>query len=99
MNIYILLVVAIALSVAFHFVGVYAGAKKIVWLVIILLWAGGINIAMSEIKPKGYEFIEKIKGQYPSVDQQIESALPKISIYEIIGIRKAYKEAKASSEH
>ena len=99
MNIYILLSVAIALSVAFHFVGIYAGAKKIVWLVIVLLWAGSINIAMSEIKPKGYEFIEKIKGQYPNVDQQIESALPEISIYEIIGIRKAYKEAKASSEH
>ena len=99
MNIYILLSVAIALSVAFHFIGVYAGAKKIVWLVIALLWAGSINIAMSEIKPNGYDFIEKIKGKYPSVDQEIESALPEISVYELIGIRKAYKEAKASSEH
>lgn len=99
MNIYIFLIISVVLSVAFHFIGIYAGAKKTVWLMLALLWAGGINIAMSEIKPKGYEFIEKIKGQYPSVDQQIESALPEISIYEIIGIRKAYKEEKASSEN
>ncbi|MEA3521973.1 MAG: hypothetical protein U9R50_03285 [Campylobacterota bacterium] len=99
MNVYIVLASAFALSVAFHFIGVYAGAKKIVWLVIVLLWAAGINIAMSEIKPKGYDFVEKIKGQYPKVDDEINRALPEISIYEIIGIRKVYKQEKASSEN
>ncbi len=99
MNIYIVLTTAITLSVIFHFIGIYAGAKKTVWLVIFLLWVAAINIAMSEIKPSGYNFIEKIKGQYPQVDKEIEESLPEISVYEIISIRKAYKEAKASSEN
>jgi len=99
MNIYILIISGIILSIGFHFVGVYAGAKKTVWVTIILLWAAAINIAMSEIKPKGYDFIEKIKGEYPVVDEEINRALPEISIYEIIGIKRAYQEAKASSEN
>jgi hypothetical protein len=51
MSLSIILTVGIILSIAFHFVGVYAEAKKTVWIMIVLMWAGSINIAMSEIKP------------------------------------------------
>ncbi len=100
MNIYTVLIGAILLSIALHYVGVYANAKKTVWLTIALMWAGSINIAMSEVKPAAYDKIEKIKGKYPDVDKEIQEALPEISLYEMIGIMKKYKQAqKASSEH
>jgi hypothetical protein len=100
MNIYTVLIGATLLSVALHFIGVYANAKKTVWLTIVLLWAGSISIAMSEVKPSAYDKIDKIKGKYESVDAEIQEALPKISVYEMIGIMKKYKQAKkASSEH
>jgi len=91
MNIYILLTVAIGLSVGFHFIGVYAGAKKTVWLMLVLLWAGAINIAMSEIKPKGYTDLKEIKGQFSDTDLLIEEAGEEVSIYEMIGIKKSYQ--------
>jgi hypothetical protein len=86
----IVLIIALILSVGFHFVGVYAGAKKIVWIMIALMWAGSINIAMSEIKPSGYEEIEKMKGQFSDTDAVIEEAGEEISVYEMIGIKKSY---------
>lgn len=86
----IVLIVAIMLSIGFHFIGVYAGAKKIVWIMIVLMWAGSINIAMSEIKPIGYEEIEKMKGQFADTDKVIEEAGEEISVYEMIGIKKSY---------
>ena len=86
----LVLVVAVLLSIGFHFVGVYAGAKKIVWVMLVLMWAGTINIAMSEIKPSGYEEIEKMKGQFADTDKIIEEAGEEISVYEMIGIKKSY---------
>ena len=86
----IVIIIALALSVGFHFVGVYAGAKKIVWIVIALMWAGSINIAMSEISPAGYEDIEKMKGQFNDTDLVIQEAGEEISVYEMIGIKKSY---------
>jgi len=86
----IVLIVALLLSVGFHFIGVYAGAKKIVWIMIVLMWAGTINIAMSEIKPTGYEEIQKMKGQFADTDKIIEEAGEEISVYEMIGIKKSY---------
>jgi len=68
MTLIIVLLSALTLSVAFHFVGVYAGAKKTVWLMIVLMWAAAINISMSEVKPKGYAEIEKMKGKYKELD-------------------------------
>lgn len=94
MNIYILLTVAIAISLGFHFIGVYAGAKKTVWLMLVLLWAGTINIAMSEIKPKGYADLKEIKGQFSDTDALIEEAGEEVSIYEMIGIKKSYQTHK-----
>jgi len=86
----VVVIVAILLSVGFHFIGVYAGAKKIVWIMIVLMWAGAVNIAMSEIKPSGYEEIEKIKGQFADTDKLIEEAGKEISVYEMIGIKKSH---------
>lgn len=90
MSLTIILTIAILLSIAFHFVGVYAGAKKSVWLMIVLFWAAGINLAMSEIKPKGYEDIESMKGQYSDTDKLIEASMPEVSIYEMVTIKKSY---------
>jgi len=90
MSLNILLIVGVVLSVIFHFIGTYAGAKKIVWLVIALMWAGSISIAMSEIKPKGYEDVKKMQGKYADTDKLITEAGDEISIYEILVIKKSY---------
>ena len=90
MTIGFVITIAILLSVGFHFIGVYAGAKKTVWVMIVLMWAATINIAMSEIKPSGYEEIQKMKGQFADTDKIIEEAGEEISVYEMIGIKKSY---------
>jgi len=95
MTLFIVLLSALVLSIAFHFVGVYAGAKKTVWVMIILLWAAAINMAMSEIKPKGYSEIEKLKGHYKEVDLLIEKSMPKISIYEMLEIKNKFNNEKS----
>ena len=89
MSLNIILFAGLTLSIIFHFIGVYAEAKKIVWIVIALMWAGSINIAMSEIKPKGYEDIKKIQGKYADTDKLIEEAMPEVSIYEMILIKNS----------
>lgn len=90
MNIYIILTIAIVLSILFHFVGVYADAKKTVWLMLLLVWAGAINISMSEVSPEAYEDIEKMRGQFADTDVLIEEALPEISVYEMLSIKKNF---------
>jgi len=94
MTLIIVLLSATILSIAFHFAGVYAGAKKTVWIMIVLMWAAAINMAMSEVKPKGYIEIDKLKGQYKDVDLLIEEAMPKISIYEMLEIKNKFNEKK-----
>lgn len=61
---------------------------------IVLLWSAAINMAMSEIKPKGYIEIDKMKGQYKEVDLLIEKSMPKISIYEMLEIKKMLESQK-----
>ena len=90
MNLTIILIIATLLSIGFHFIGVYANAKKTVWLMIVLMWLGAINIAMSEIKPKGYEDIKKMEGKYADTDQLIKESMPEISIYEMILIKNSF---------
>ena len=90
MSLTILLSVGIILSIAFHFVGIYAGAKKTVWLMIVLMWAGSINIAMSEVKPKAYDDIKKIQGKYEDTDALIKESMPEISVYEMVLIKKSF---------
>lgn len=91
MSLSIILTVGIILSIAFHFVGVYAEAKKTVWLMIVLMWAGSINIAMSEVKPSGYDDIKKMKGQFADTDELIEEAGDEVSVYEMLKIKKSYQ--------
>ena len=91
MSLSIVLIIAIVLSIGFHFVGVYAQAKKTVWLMIVLMWAGAINIAMSEIKPKGYSDVDSMKGKYADTDKLIEESMPEISVYEIILIKSNFR--------
>ncbi len=90
MSLNIIIFAGVVLSIAFHFVGVYANAKKIVWIVIALMWAGSINIAMSEIKPSGYDEIKKMQGQFEDTDKLIEEAGDTISLYELLVIKKSY---------
>ena len=90
MNLTIILIIAVVVSIGFHFIGVYAKAKKMVWFMIVLMWAGAINIAMSEIKPKGYEDIKKIEGKYADTDALIEESMPEVSIYEMILIKNSF---------
>ncbi|MCK9472170.1 hypothetical protein [Sulfurimonas sp.] len=98
MSLTTILIAAILLSVAFHFVGVYAGAKKTVWLMLLIMWAATIGMAMSEIKPKGYKEIEKMQGQFADTDNLIEAAKPEISIYELITIKKSYSINKKNEQ-
>ncbi|MGB5966332.1 MAG: hypothetical protein WBF77_04760 [Sulfurimonadaceae bacterium] len=94
MSLTIVLVVGLILSILFHFVGVYANAKKIVWVMLALVWAGAISIAMQEISAKGYEDLEKIKGKDAQLDKLIEESLPEISVYEMLVIKKSENALK-----
>ncbi len=90
MSLSIILFAGVILSVIFHFIGVKADARKTVWLTLVIMWAGSINIAMSEIKPKGYEDLKKIEGKYEDTDKLIQDAKPEISIYEMILIKSSF---------
>lgn len=94
MSLTVILAIAIALSLAFHFVGVYAGAKKTVWVMLVFVWAIVVGTAMNEIKPAGYEDIQKMKGQFSDTDKLIEEAGEEISLYEMITIKKSYQTNK-----
>jgi hypothetical protein len=90
MSLTIILIVAILLSIGFHFLGVYANARKTVWLMMILMWAGAINIAMSEVKPKAYEDIKKMQNKYEDTDKIIQESQPEVSVYEMILIKSSF---------
>jgi len=90
MSLTIIIIIGVLLSIAFHFVGIYAKARNTVWIMIILLWAGAINVSMSEIKPKGYENIKSMQGKYEDTDQLIKEAGKETSIYEMILIKNSY---------
>jgi len=92
MSLTIILIIAIILTIIFHFIGVYAGAKKVVWIVLALFWAGSISIAMQEIKPQGYKDLEKLQGVDTELDQSIQDAMPKITVYEMLVIKKKQHE-------
>lgn len=94
MSLTIILAIAIALSLAFHFVGVYVGAKKTVWAMLVFVWAIVVGTAMNEIKPAGYEDIQKMRGQFSDTDKLIEEAMPEVSLYEMITIKKSYHTNK-----
>ncbi|WP_457749983.1 hypothetical protein [Sulfurimonas sp.] len=90
MSLTLLLSIGIALTIIFHFLGVYAGAKKIVWIAIVLIWAAVISVATSEVKPKAYDEIKQMKGKYPQTDKIINESMPKVSVYEMILIKNSF---------
>ena len=90
MSLALLLSIGIVLTIIFHFLGVYAGAKKIVWIAIILIWAAVISVATSEVKPKAYDEIKEMQGKYSDTDKLIQEAMPKVSVYEMILIKNSY---------
>ena len=99
MTLYTIIIFGIILSVAFHFVGVYAGAKKTVWLMLVLVWVASINVAMSEVKPTAYKTIDTMKGHYKEVDVLIKESMPKISVYEMLSIKKCFDNAEQGKKH
>ncbi|MCF6340687.1 MAG: hypothetical protein L3J10_08080 [Sulfurimonas sp.] len=90
MGLTIVIISAIIVSLIFHFIGVYINAKKAIWSMLVFMWVITIGIAMNEIKPGGYKDIEKMKGQYADTDALIDEAMPKISLYEMLSIKKSY---------
>lgn len=94
MSLSILLTIGVSLTIVFHFMGVYANAKKTVWIAILLIWAGAISIATQEVKPKAYDEIKNMQGKYTDTDRLIKDAMPKISLYELINIKSSYLQHK-----
>lgn len=90
MSLTIILIIGVLLSVGFHFIGIYVNAKKIIWLMIALMWAGSFSIGMGEVKPSAYEEIKKIHGQYADTDKLIEEAGANMSLYQFLVIKKSY---------
>ncbi len=90
MSLNIILVIAVIVSIGFHFIGVYAGAKKTVWFMLVLMWAGSISIATGEVKPSAYDEVKKIKGQFADTDKLILEAGETMSLYEFLLIKKSY---------
>jgi len=90
MNLTIIISVGIIITLIFHFIGVYAGAKKIVWMALALIWIGTISIATSEIKKQAYDDIKEMKGKYQDTDKIIKASMPKISVYEMILIKNSF---------
>lgn len=94
MGLTIVLIIAVILTAIFHFIGVYANAKKTVWVMLAIMWAGSISIALQEISPKGYEDLEKVKGKDAALDKLIAESLPEVSVYEMLVIKKSEIELK-----
>ncbi|RLA73683.1 MAG: hypothetical protein DRG78_22125 [Epsilonproteobacteria bacterium] len=90
MSLWIILTIAVIVSIAFHFIGVYANAKKIVWIMLVIMWAGAISIATGNVKPSAYDEIAKIQGQYADTDALIEEAGDNMSLYQFLVIKKSY---------
>ncbi len=95
MNLTIILTAAALLSIIFHFLGVYTDSKKTVWVMLVFLWAAAFGTAMNEIKPSGYDDIKKMKGKFSDTDKLIEEAMPQVSLYEMIVIKKSYQTNNA----
>lgn len=90
MSLTLLLSIGVVLTIIFHFIGVYAEAKRIVWIAIVLIWAAVISVATSEVKPKAYNEIKQMQGKYPDTDKLINEAMPEVSVYEMIVIKNSY---------
>jgi len=90
MSLTLLLGIGVAITIIFHFIGVYVEAKKIVWTAIVLIWAAVISVATSEVKPKAYDEIKAMQGKYEDTDKLIKESMPEVSLYELIKIKNSY---------
>lgn len=99
MSLGILIISGIVLSALFHLAGVATGAKKSVWIIIVAVWALAISIANGEIKEKGYKEIENMRGKYATTDKLIEEALPTVTTYEMIMIKKSFNQNKKEAQN
>ena len=91
MSLTILITSGLIVSLAFHFLGVYTKSKKTVWVMLVFVWAMMIGTAINEIKPSGYADIAKMKGKFADTDKLIDEAMPEVSLYEMILIKKSYQ--------
>jgi hypothetical protein len=98
MSITALLTIGIIATILLHVAGVFTKSVKLVWIVIIFLWAAGIDVFVSEIKPKGYEEVKKMQGKYPTTDKLIQEAGDKISFYELLKIKKSFYANEKENE-
>jgi hypothetical protein len=98
MSLTLLLGIGVFITIVFHFIGAYAGAKRLVWVAIILLWAAAISFVNHEVKPQAYEDIKMMKGKYTQTDKLIEDAMPTVSLYELIQIKNSYLKNKHAQE-
>lgn len=94
MSITIGIISGIILTIIFHFLGVYTKSIKIVWIVIIALWAFVLDVAFSEIKEPGYKKLEKMKGKFEETDKLINKAMPEVRAYEMFEIQKNFYKNK-----
>jgi len=94
MSLTLLLGIGVFITVVFHFIGVYADAKRIVWIAILLLWAAAISFATNEVKPKAYDEIKAMQGKFAETDKLINEAMPSISLYELVKIKNSYLKNK-----
>ena len=90
MSLNVILIIGVLLSVGFHFIGVYVNAKKTIWVMLVLMWAGSISVTMNEVKPSAYDEIKKMQGQFGDTDKLIEEAGEHMSLYEFLVIKKSY---------
>ena len=90
MSLTLLLGIGVAITIIFHFIGVYVEAKKIVWTALVLIWAAVISVATGEVKPKAYDEIKAMQGKYEDTDKLIKESMPEVSLYELIKIKNSY---------
>ncbi len=90
MSIGALLGVGIVATILLLGAGYKLKALKFVVIALLFFWAVGIDIFVSEIKPKGYDEIAKMKGKCHDTDQLIQEAGETISLYEFLAIKRSF---------
>jgi len=90
LSITVLISIGVVATLILHFIGVFTKSVKLIWIVIVFLWAFGIDVFVSEIKPEGYKEIKKMQGKYPQTDELIKKAGKTVSLYELLQIKQDY---------
>ena len=96
MSLWTLLLIGVIATAILHIAGVFTRSLKLVWIVIVFLWAVVIGTLLHEIKPQGYEAIAKMQGKYEDTDRLIKEAGEEISVYELLKIKQSYEAHRNS---